>query len=205
MSMPRDGAGTVFRSRRIAPLACLLLAGCVSTQDAGTAQEGSAAAPVDWLNRTYSVTCDGIVPTGLSATVVDGRVRVDADVGQAPFYDYYDVRIADTATGDVDGDGQPDGVVLLECSPQPSNGIVQEVQVFSSAGSPLGTLPSPRTLQGDAPLPPEYDTAALSVEHGEIVAAMKAYGPDDFHASGPSVPVVLRWRFDGKDFVRVSS
>jgi hypothetical protein len=105
----------------------------------------------------------------------------------------------------VDGDGAPDAVVLLDCSPQPSNGIVQEVLLFSSTGRPLGELPSPRTLQGDAPLPPEYDPAGLSVEDGEIVAAMMAYGPDDFHASGPSVPVMVRWRFDGQGFVLVSS
>jgi len=203
MPVPRDGSGTaVSRSRTIASLACLLLAGCASPQRTGAAQERAAAPPVDWLNRTYSVTCDGIVPTGLRTTVVDGHARVHADSRRAPFYDHYDIRVTATATGDVDGDGKPDGVVLLECSPQPSNGIVQEVQIFSSTGAPLGTLPSPRDLEGDAPLPPVYDTAGLSVQHGEIVAAMTAYGPNDFHASGPSVPVTLRWRFDGEKFVK---
>ncbi len=33
---------------------------------------------------------------------------------------------------------------------------------------------------------------------------MTAYGPDDFHASGPSVPLTERWRFDGEEFVRAS-
>ena len=204
MSMPRRGSGAaVSRGRTLAPLACLLLAGCASAQDAGTAQVRTAAPP-DWLNRTYSVTCDDIVPTGIPATVVDGRAQVAADGSRAPFYDHYDIRVTATATGDVDGDGAPDAVVLLECSPQPSNGIVQEVQVFSSTGSPLGALPSPRTLEGDAPLPPEYDPSGLSVQNGEIVAAMTAYGPHDFHASGPSVPITVRWRFDGQGFVRAS-
>jgi hypothetical protein len=76
--------------------------------------------------------------------------------------------------------------------------------VLSPTGDLLGALPSPRTLQGDAPLPPEYDPAGLTVRDGEIVAAMTAYGPDDFHASGPSVPVTVRWRFDGQGFVRIS-
>ncbi len=205
MSMPRSGSATaVFRGRATGLVACLLLAGCASVPRGGTAQV-SAAAPVDWLNRTYSVTCDGVVPAGLRATVVDGRARVAADGSRAPFYDHYDVRVTATATGDVDGDGAPDAVVLLECSPQPSNGIVQEVQMFSSNGSPLGALPSPRTLEGDAPLPPVYNPAGLSVEHGEIVAAMMAYGPNDFHASGPSVPLTVRWRFDGRSFVRAAS
>ncbi len=204
MSMRGCGSRTaVFRSRTIAPLACLLVAGCASAQHAGTAQVRTAAS-IDWLNRTYSVTCDGVVPAGLPATVVDGTARVAADGSRAPFYDHYDIQVTATATGDVDGDGAPDAVVLLECSPQPSNGIVQEVQLFSSTGAPLGALPSPRTLQGDAPLPPEYDPAGLSVQQEEIVAAMTAYGPRDFHASGPSVPITVRWRFDGRGFVRAS-
>src|SRR4051812_19764558 len=169
MSIRRCSRTAVFQSGTSALLACLLLAGCASAQHAGPAQVRTAA-PADWLNRTYSVTCDGIVPAGIPTTVVNGAARVAADGSRAPFYDHYDVRVTATATGDVDGDGAPDAVVLLECSPQPSNGIVEEVQLFSSTGSPLGALPSPRTLQGDAPLPPEYDPAGLSVQHEKIVA-----------------------------------
>jgi hypothetical protein len=193
----------VFRGSTVLVLAFLLLAGCASAKRTGTALVGAGAA-ADWLNRTYTVTCDGVVPGGFRATVVDGGARVAADGSRPPFYDHYDIRVTATASGDVDGDGAPDAVVLLECSPQPSNGIVQEVQVFSSTGDPLGTLPSPRTLEGDAPLPPVYDTAGLSVQHGVIVAAMTAYGPNDFHASGPSVPLTVRWRFDGRGFVRAA-
>jgi hypothetical protein len=205
MTVSRSGlrAGVV-RGRTALALSCLLLAGCASAERSFAAHARATEA-VDWLNRTYTVTCDGIVPDGLGATVVNGRGRVPADAGRPPHYAYYDVDVVSTATGDVDGDATPDVVVLLECSPQPSNGIVQEVQVFSSTGAPLGALPSPRTLQGAALLPPEYDPAGLSVEHGEIVAAMTAYGPDDFHASGPSVPLTVRWRFDGRGFVRASS
>ena len=54
-------------------------------------------------------------------------------------------------------------------------------------------------------LPPVYDPAGLSVQDGEIVAAMKAYGPGDSHATGPSVPLTVRWRFDGHRFVQASS
>jgi hypothetical protein len=202
MSMLRIGSGpAVFRSRTIVVLACLLLTGCASAEPSGIAQVPARAA-TDWLNTTYTVTCDGIVPDGFRAPVVDGAARVPADGSRPPHYEHYDIRVTATASGDVDGDGAPDAVVLLECSPQPSNGIVQEVQVFSSTGAPLGALPSPGTLQGDALLPPEYDPAGLSVQHGEIVAAMTAYGPEDFHASGPSVPITVRWRFDGSEFAQ---
>jgi hypothetical protein len=205
MSMSRSGSGAaVSRGRAVVASACLLLAGCASAERPGAAHAPAAAA-ADWLNRTYLVTCDGIVPDGFDATVIDGTARVPADGSRPPHYEHYDVRVTATASGDVDGDGAPDAVVLLDCSPQPSNGIVQEVQVFSSTGRPLGTLPSPRTLRENVQLPPEYDPARLSVKGGEIVAAMKAYGPDDFHASGPSVPLTVRWRFDGQRFVRASS
>jgi hypothetical protein len=205
MVMLRSGSGAAGpRSRTVVALAVLLLGGCGSAEGTGTAQQRAGPA-ADWLNTTYEVTCDEIVPQGIRATVVDGAALVPADGSRPPFYDHYDIRVLSAVTGDVDGDGEPEAVVLLACSPQPSNGVLQEVQVFASTGSPLGALPSPRTLQEDAPLPPEYDPAGLSVQNGQIVAEMTAYGPDDFHAGGPSVPVTVRWHFTGKGFARTAS
>jgi hypothetical protein len=163
-----------------------------------------AGTTTDWLNTTYTVTCDGIVPGGLPADVVDGTARVDADGSRPPYFEHYDIAVAATASGDVDGDGASDAVVLLECSPQPSNGIVQEVQVFSSTGDPLGTLPSPRTLAGEAPLPPEYP-AGLSVQHSEIVAENDCVRAGRLSCRRPSVPLTLRRRLDGQEFVKVLS
>src|SRR3954452_13394174 len=121
MSMSPSGSGTVVcRSRTVVALACLLLPGCASAERADGA-DGSAAAAVDWRNTTYLVTCDGIVPDGFPATVVDGSARVPADGSRPPHYEHYDIRIRATASGDVDGDGAADEVVLLDCSPQPSN------------------------------------------------------------------------------------
>src|SRR4051795_2100730 len=168
MSMSRVVSwAPVSRSRAVVVPACLLLSGCAAAQRTGAASPPAGTA-VDWLNRTYQVTCDGIVPDGFRATVVDGSARVPADGSRPPHYEHYDIRITGTASGDVDGDGAPDTVVLLDCSPQLSNGIVQEVQIFSSAGRRLGALPSPRSLQGDAKLPPVYDPAGLRVRDGEI-------------------------------------
>jgi hypothetical protein len=204
MSTTRSGsASSHVRGRAAIALVSVLLAGCTSTHPTGA--KVTAGAGFDWRNRTYTVTCDGIVPDGFRAPVVDGAGRVAADASRPPHYDHYDIEVIDTASGDVDGDGAPDSVVLLQCSPQPSNGFLQEVHVFSSTGRSLGALPSPRTLQGDAPLAPLYDPGGLSVQHGEIIAEMTAYGPNDFHAGGPSLPLTVRWRFDGHDFVHVES
>jgi len=199
--MSRSGTAP-FHGRAVVAVACLLLAGCAAGEGTGAARVPAAA--VDRLNTTYTLTCDGVVPEGLRVVVEEGSARISADARRPPHYQYYDVHVRGAATGDVDGDGAPDAVVLLECSPQPSNGILQEVELLSSTGELLGTLPSPRSLQGDALLPPEYDPDGLSVQDGEIVAEMAAYGPGDFHASGPSVPVTVRWRFDGEGFVRIS-
>jgi hypothetical protein len=34
---------------------------------------------------------------------------------------------------------------------------------------------------------------------------MHAYGPEDYHASGPSVPLTVRWRYAGGHFERAAS
>jgi hypothetical protein len=181
-------------------LLCLLVAACGADDGSGSAP---AAAAVDWRSTAYELTCDGVVPGGFRARVVDGEARVPADGTRPPFYEHYEVRVVATAAGNLDGDGGPDTVVLLECSPQPSNGILQEVLVYASSGRLLGSLPSPRTLQGEAPLPPEYDH--ISVQDGEIVAHMSAYAATDFHASGPSQPFTVHWRLGPEGFARVLS
>ena len=65
--------------------------------------------------------------------------------------------------------------------------------------------PSPEMAAEASTLAPLYVLVGLSVQQGEIVAPMTAYGPDDSHASGPSVPITVRWHWDGHGFVRVPS
>jgi hypothetical protein len=187
MSMPRLLCGLA---------ACVLLAGCAHRV------HGTAVAH-DWRDAQYTMTCDGVVPDGFQASLHHGAAKVAADVSQTPYYQSFDVELEATATGDLDGDGRPDTVVLLQCHPQPSNGIVEEVQVFNAGDHLIAGLPSPRTLREQTILPPVYDPAGLKVEGGDIVAAMKAYGPDDSHASGPSVPITIRWHWNGRNFVRL--
>jgi hypothetical protein len=186
-----------------AGLAGCLLVGCAAT-GGGAATAGPPTRVQDWRAATYSVTCDGIVPDGIPATLTDATAWVPADASRPPYYDHYEIRLEAEARGDVDGDGEPDTVVLLQCSPQPSNGIVEEVQVFAASGERLGLLPSPRSLREATMLSPLYDPTGLSVQDGDIVAAMTAYGPQDHHASGPSIPITVRWHWTGREFVRVS-
>jgi hypothetical protein len=196
------------RTARTRALCCLAVAGLAACgPPAGHAGAGSTSAPAttahDWRDGPYTLTCDGVVPGGFDVQLRKGRARVPAEVGQTPYYDYYDVQYETAATGDVDGDGAPDTVVLLQCSPQPSNGIVEEVQVFRADGSRLGVLPSPTTLREATVLAPIYEPAGLSVRDGDIVAPMKVYGPDDNHAEGPSERTTVVWHWNGRSFVRV--
>jgi hypothetical protein len=189
----------------VGALACVLLAGCAPHQAGGTASAPHPASSQghDWRTTTYRLTCDGLLHGKVRATLVDGAAQVPVEVSQTPAYDHVDVLLEGTTSGDVDGDGAPDTAVLLRCWPQPSNGFVEEVHVFRSDGSELGVLPSPSTLPEATILAPLYDPAGLSVQRGEVVAPMKAYGPDDSHATGPSVPFTVRWHWNGTGFVRV--
>src|SRR3954453_18151720 len=197
-----------LRTARRLALCCLAVLGVAAcgprAEPAASGRPAPSAAAdkvkQDWRNATYTLTCDGLVPGGFPASLVKGVARVPADAGQTPYYDYYDVHFEAATTGDVDGDGRSDTVVLLQCSPQPSNGIVEEVQVFDADDHLIAELPSPRTLRQADVLPPVYDPEGLKVVNGEIVAAMKVYLPGDTHAGGPSGQQTFRWQWDGKHF-----
>jgi hypothetical protein len=196
-------------ARRVLPAlgVLLLLGACAPAQSGGAAARAPAAstsAQRDWRDATYRLTCDGIAPGGFAVTLRDGSARVPADGIKALYeYDHYDVQLVGQATGDLAGDGKPDTVVLLQCSPQPSNAFLQEAQVFRADGSLLGELPSTDTLPETTILAPLYLPTGLSIQHGDVVAQMLAYGPGDSHATGPHVPFTVTWHWNGAAFVRV--
>ena len=193
-------------SARLLPAAvvavCVLLGGCATGQTSRS-NSRTPPAPHDWRNASYRLTCDGIDSSGFTAKLVNGSAQVPAEISDTPDYLAFDVHLEATATGDLDADGKPDTVVLLQCMPQPSNAFVQEVQVFRADGSLMGELPSPRTLPETTILAPLYAPAGLAISNGDVVAAMKEYGPDDSHATGPSIPFTVRWHWNGTTFVRV--
>src|SRR3978361_755879 len=156
----------------VGALVCVLLVGC-APERAASVPRSSSSPQTEWRNASYRLTCDGLVSGEVRARLVNGAARLTRHAAQATHYDPLDIRLEGSATGDVDGDGKPDSVVLLQCSPQPSNGSVEEVHVFRADGSELGVLPSPGTLPEMTILAPLYVPSGLSIQHEEIVASMK--------------------------------
>jgi hypothetical protein len=155
---------------------------------------------MDWKNASYKITCDGIAPAGFKVRLQNGLATVSGQAAGSPDYDYFDVRYQASVTGDLDGDGSPETVVLLQCSPQPSNFTVQEVLVLHSDGTLLGKLPRGDALKAGAILPPQYVPNELSVRDGDLHAGMLAYGPRDSHASGPTRHQTFVWHWNGSIF-----
>lgn len=149
---------------------------------------------VDRKNATYAISCGGIVPGGMKARLVGGSASVPRPPGGPTGYDHFDVSYEAQATGDVTGDHAPETAVLLYCSPQPSNFVVEEVQIFSFDNKVMAELPS-GALQGDSILPPQYVPSELKIKGGVLTTGMMFYRPTDSHASGPSLHRTITWRW----------
>lgn len=169
--------------------------------DTKSQNPGQGAGKTDWRNATYSMTCDGEIKSGFNVMLSDGAATVlnPEDANRS-----FSVKYESEAHGDVTGDGQYDTVVLLFCSPQPSNYYLEEVQVFDSYNKLLGELPSPNSIDSSGVLPPQYVPSELTISDGNISAGMMFYGPNDSHASGPSEHRTVVWHWDGQSFTRIS-
>jgi len=150
----------------------------------------------DWYNRTYQLSCDNIADNPVPVTVRDGQGTAPPNSG----YDRWDVHIETTTTGALTGLGSATAV-LLYCTPQPSNFFLQEVHVLRSDGSYIGRLPHLDPLPNGLKLTPVYDQGSFTISGGLLVTSAKYYAADDSHASGPSIPATIRWRWDGRQFV----
>ena len=58
--------------------ACAVLAGCAERSDDAATPTSSEQ---DWRNASYTLTCDGVVPQGFSATLRDGEAQVPDATG----------------------------------------------------------------------------------------------------------------------------
>jgi hypothetical protein len=154
---------------------------------------------VDWYNTSYMMSCGGLAPQPFTVNVQGGKATAPGSSGG---YSTYEVHVeAVTQPGALTSDGSPQTAVLLYCSPQPSNFFVEEVQVFKSDGGLLGELPPTGTLSPGSSLPPQYDSSQFSISTGQLITGMKFYAPTDSHASGPSIHQVLKWSWDGHQFI----
>ena len=154
---------------------------------------------VDWYNTSYMMSCGGLAPQPFTVNVQSGKATAPGSSGG---YSTYEVHVeAVTQPGALTRDGSPQTAVLLYCSPQPSNFFVEEVQVFKSDGGILGELPPTGTLSPGSSLSPQYDSSQFSISAGQLITGMKFYAPTDSHASGPSIHQVLKWSWDGHQFI----
>lgn len=161
----------------------------------------SPLAPIDWNNRQYALTCDNIVQTPVNVAFRGGNATARGP-GIGP-YDQWDISIDQVAHGVLPSLGDVTAV-LFGCSPQPSNFSVQELRVYRTAdGSEVGRIPELPTDGGV--LPGVYNAGSIIIANGHVSADAMFYGPGDSHASGPSVPGHLSWRWNGQEFVTDAS
>ncbi|MFI0960745.1 hypothetical protein ACH4S8_04925 [Streptomyces sp. NPDC021080] len=153
-----------------------------------------ASQSVDWENRNYSITCDDIVDKPVKVNLRNGKgVAKGGGIGG---YDRWEVAVQRTVRGKLPGLGDVTAV-LIYCSPQPSNFFRQELRLYRADGREIGRVPT-----FDVPeLPPQFQPKTLAIKSGRIGADVIFYGPEDTHASGPSIRRHVTWTWDGRRFV----
>jgi hypothetical protein len=203
-----------MRSRRL--LLAALAVAAVAPLASGCTSESAAAGTstvvpppqkadvhsVDWRNATYSVACldlGGPADQQVPVTLTDGS-GTTAPVGW--FGDppvKLDVSVKSVDFGDVTGDGRDEAVVRLNCTPDGSNGVAQEVQVFGP-GSELLATPALRNTSGSS-FAPAIDS--LKVADGRISGTAAYWSANDPHCCpSKTLPFTLTWDAQRSVFVQ---
>jgi hypothetical protein len=192
-----------MRSRHLL-LVPLALAGFLPTivgcSSGGSAATSSVIPPapkadvhsVDWRDASYSVACPGLggpsdqqVPVTLANG--SGTTAAVTWFGKPV---RLDVHLRSVAYGDLTGEGHDEAVVHLTCTPQLSNGVADEVQVFGPGSVLLGTPVLHNRFASD--FAPSIKT--LSVAGGHITGSAFYWGPNDPHCCpSQSLPFTLTW------------
>ena len=182
--------------------ACLALATAVSAPTAqGAARDAEGTPPrtedVDWMNRTYDLTCDDEVDEPVPVTLTDGTGSVTDDA--IGLERHWDVRIQRIVHGTLPRLGTVTAV-LFRCEPQPSNYFTEELRVYRTrGGAEIG-----RTPTFDVPgLSPEFRPETLEIQDDRLSADLAFYGDSDPHGQ-PSILRRVTWAWDGRQFVKQS-
>lgn len=195
-----------MRSRRLllAPLALAavlpLAVGCSSGSDASRSSAVVPAAPskadvhsIDWRNASYSVSCLGLggpANQQVPVTLTDGRGTTAPVTWFGPPPVKLDVAVQSIAYGDVTGDGHDDAVVRLSCTPDGSNGVAQEIQVFGPGAELLAT-PALRNPSGSGFAPA---IQSLTVADGRLTGTAQYWAATDPHCCPSQTrPFTFTW------------
>jgi hypothetical protein len=175
-----------------------LATGC--TSDSGTNSAAGVAPPAppadvhstDWRNASYSVACPGLGGPSdqqVPVTLADGS-GTTAPVSWFDTPVRLQVRLVSVSYGDLTSDGRDEAVIRLSCTPEQSNGVADEIQVFGPGSELLGT-PVLRN-------PDNSDFApalkSLTVANGAITGSASYWAKDDPHCCPSQTrPFTFRW------------
>ncbi|RZT85985.1 hypothetical protein EV383_2873 [Pseudonocardia sediminis] len=108
--------------------------------------------------------------------------------------------VAATSAADLTSDGKDDTAVLLECASGTGSGSgepIQDVQVFGSDGTQLGSLGSPQAPAGST-VTPRFDPSTFTLSPGSLQTGMDVFAPAD--TTTPTLSQTWTWDWNGSSF-----
>ncbi|MET8676089.1 hypothetical protein ABZW18_00395 [Streptomyces sp. NPDC004647] len=149
-----------------------------------------------WNDRRYDLTCDDIAKNPVPVDIHKGKGTATGDKLGSDAYKRWEVKVQQIVHGSLPKLGKVTAV-LFSCSPQPSNFAVQELHVYrTDDGNKIGRTPT-FDVSG---LSPQYQEKTVAFENGHLASDVKFYGPDDGHATGPSIRRHVTWTWNGQRF-----
>lgn len=175
--------------------AAALLVGCSGGDDAATATptetttataQATATAPAETIAgideaalASVTLTTD-LVPAG-EVTLKDGAFEVEAAPGSASKIQF---SLAETAFGDLDGDGADDAAVIV-VSDGGGSGTFYDLHII------LATADGPRDL-GASPIGDRIVITGVAIDGNEVVVDYLDRAPDAPMSATPDVPTTIR-------------